>query len=153
MPITQLFSEAKMMTKANGYYSFITTTYESFPNAQAQLAKFIAEDSLVSRVVGHYYKAIVRNTTVASGLKDLFEAFDGHDFKILKHTRLEIPIVLNNVDELALFGIEGTWFLNSLTIKMLPKNFLIARLKRLFSHIFTFPYHDTHVIDVILAEK
>ncbi|MEX0914080.1 MAG: hypothetical protein WDZ57_03920 [Demequina sp.] len=51
------------------------------------------------------------------------------------------------------FGIEGTWFLNSLSIRMLPKNFLLQRLKRLFSKIFTFPYEDTHIIDVVLAKK
>ena len=57
------------------------------------------------------------------------------------------------IPELAMFGIEGTWFLNSLSVRMLPKNFLIQRMKRVFSKIFTFPYHDTHVIDIILAKK
>ena len=74
-------------------------------------------------------------------------------FQVVEHQRIRIPITLHTIDELALFGIEGTWFLISLSIRMLPKNFLIERMKRLFSKIFTFPYHDTHVVDVILAKK
>ncbi|HAU2114146.1 TPA: methyltransferase, partial [Legionella pneumophila] len=138
---------------ANGHFSLITTTYDSFPVAQQQLANFIAQDTILSRVVGHYYKSIVKNTTVAANLDELLLAFKQHQFNILDHQRIEIPITLNNIDELALFGIEGTWFLNTLSIRMLPKYFLIQRLKRLFSKIFTFPYHDTHIIDVVLARK
>ncbi len=153
IPITTLFNEAKLLTRANGHFSLITTTYDSFPIAQQQLASFIAEESLLSSIVGHYYKAIVKNTTVAGSEEELLLSFNEHQFKIVEHQRLHIPITLNNIDELALFGIEGTWFLNSLSIRMLPKTFLIQRLKRLFSKIFTFPYQDTHIIDVVLAKK
>lgn len=153
IPINTLFNQAKILTRANGYYSMITTTYESFPVAQQQLAEFIAEDTLTSSVVGHYYKAIIKNTTVAAGLDELLYTFKKHQFNVVAHKRLEIPITLYNIEELANFGIEGTWFLNSLTIRMLPKNFLLQRLKRLFGRIFTFPYHDKHIIDVVLARK
>lgn len=153
IPINILFNEAKMLTRANGHFSMITTTYDSFPIAQQQLAEFISQDSILSSVVGHYYKSIVKNTTVAANNEQLMVAFKEHQFEVIDHRRLEIPITLNNIDELALFGIEGTWFLNSLSIRMLPKNFLLQRLKRLFSKIFTFPYHDTHIIDVVLAKK
>lgn len=153
IPIHVLFDEARLLTRANGHFSMITTTYDSFPIAQQQLAEFIAQDSLLSSVVGHYYKSIVKNTTVAANQNDLILAFKQHQFEVVEIQRLELPITLNNIDELALFGIEGTWFLNSLSIRMLPKYFLIQRLKRLFSKIFTFPYHDTHIIDVVLAKK
>ncbi|BCA94918.1 small-molecule methyltransferase IraA [Legionella antarctica] len=153
IPINSLFDEAKILTRANGHFSMITTTYDSFPVAQQQLAEFVAQDSILSSVVGHYYKSIVKNTTVAANRDELILAFKQHHFEVIDHHRLEIPITLNNIDELALFGIEGTWFLNSLSIRMLPKYFLIQRLKRLFSKIFTFPYHDTHIIDVVLAKK
>lgn len=153
IPINALFNQASLLTRANGYYSLITTTYQSFPLAQQMLAEFITQDTLLSRVVGHYYKNMVRNTTVASGQDELLQVFKAHHFAIQNHERLHIPITLNTIDELVSFGIEGTWFLNSLSIKMLPKNFLLERLKRLFSRIFTFPYHDTHIIDVVLAKK
>jgi len=153
IPIQKLFNQAKVLTRANGHFSLITTTYDSFPNAQQQLAHFIAEESLLSSIVGHYYKAIVKNTTIAANESELLQTFSKHEFQVLEHQRLHIPITLNNIDELALFGIEGTWFLNTLSIRMLPKNFLIQRLKRLFSKIFTFPYQDTHIIDVVLAKK
>ena len=153
IPISKLFNQANLLTRSNGHFSLITTTYESFPAAQQQLANFIANESLLSGIVGHYYKAIVKNTTVAAGEDELLQAFARHEFHVVEHQRLHIPIVLNNIDELALFGIEGTWFLNSLSIRLLPKNFLLQRLKRLFSKIFTFPYQDTHIIDVVLAKK
>jgi ubiquinone/menaquinone biosynthesis C-methylase UbiE len=153
IPIDTLFQEAKLLTRANGYFSMITTTYDSFPLAQQQLANFIAEDTLMSSVVGHYYKSIVKNTMVAASEAELLSSFKEHQFTIVKHERLSIPITLNNIEELAEFGVEGTWFLNSLSVRMLPKNFLLQRLKRLFSKIFTFPYHDVHVIDIILAKK
>lgn len=153
IPIDTLFTEANLLTRANGHFSLITTTYESFPVAQQQLAEFITQDNLLSSVVGHYYKTMVKNTTVASGYSELEQVFAAHQFSIVEHERIYIPITLNNIDELAVFGIEGTWFLNTLSMRMLPKGFLIARLKRLFSKIFTFPYHDTHIIDVILAKK
>lgn len=153
IPVTTLFNEAALLTRANGHFSIITTTYESFPVAQEHLAKFIAKDKLISKMVGHFYKTMVKNTTVASGYDELMCAFKKHKFEVVQHQRLRIPITLNNIDELAEFGIEGTWFLNSLSLRMLPKSFLIKRLKRLFGKIFTFPYHDTHVIDVVLAKK
>lgn len=153
IPINTLFNQAKLLTRATGHFSLITTTYESFPVAQQQLAEFITQESVLSRIVGHYYKAIVKNTTVAAGEEELMLAFTQHQFNVVKHQRLKIPITINDIDELVMFGIEGTWFLNSLSIKLLPKNFLLHRLKRLFGKIFTFPYHDTHIIDVVLAEK
>ncbi len=153
IPINRLFNEANLLTRSNGHFSLITTTYDSFPSAQLQLANFIAEESLLSSIVGHYYKTIIKNTTVAPSEEELLLAFKTHEFQVVDHQRLHIPITLNNIDELALFGIEGTWFLNSLSMRMLPKTFLIQRLKRLFSKIFTFPYHDTHIIDVVLAKK
>jgi ubiquinone/menaquinone biosynthesis C-methylase UbiE len=153
IPIKTLFNEASLLTRANGYFSLITTTYDSFPVAQQHLANFIAKGSLLSCFVGHYYKAVVKNTTVAGSEESLLNAFAEHDFQVIEHHRIRIPITLNTIDELALFGIEGTWFLNSLSIRMLPKNFLLQRMKRVFSKIFTFPYHDTHVIDIILAKK
>lgn len=153
IPIQGLFDSVRKLTRSNGYFSFITTTYDSFPVAQQYLADFIAEGTLLSSVVGHYYKSILKNTTVAAGEQELFDVFKQHDFEVLEHKRFHLPVVLNNIDELALFGIEGTWFLNSLSIRMLPKSFLLQRLKRLFDRIFTFPYCDTHIIDVILAKK
>ena len=153
IPINILFNQAQLLTRANGHFSIITTTYDSFPVAQQQLAEFIARESLLSSIVGHYYKAVVKNTTVAASEEDLLQSITKNQFQIIAHKRLYIPITLNNIDELALFGIEGTWFLNSLSIRMLPKNFLLQRIKRLFNKIFTFPYQDTHIIDVVLAKK
>ncbi len=153
IPINALFNQARLLTRANGYFSLITTTYESFPLAQEYLANFISNDTLLSTIVGHYYKTIVKNTTVASGQEELINAFHTHEFDVVHHERIHIPITLNNIDELAAFGIDGTWFLNSLSIRMLPKSFLLERLKRLFTKIFSFPYHDTHIIDVVLAKK
>jgi ubiquinone/menaquinone biosynthesis C-methylase UbiE len=153
IPIEKLFNQAKLLTRANGHFSIITTTYDSFPNAQRQLADFVSQESILSRIVGHYYKAIVKNTTVAAGEDELMNAFTQHQFEVVDHQRIHVPITLNSADELVLFGIEGTWFLNSLSIRMLPKNFLLQRLKRLFSKIFTYPYTDTHIVDVVLARK
>lgn len=153
IPIHELFSQANLLSKSTGYYSLITTTYESFPNAQQKLAEFISSNSLLASVVGHYYKAMVKNTTVANSLKDLLDAFEKHHFEVIEHKRIQIPIHFNHFENMANFGIEGTWFLNNLSVKMLPKTFLLNRLKRLFRRIFTFPFHDTHVIDIILAKK
>lgn len=153
VPLNTLFNEADLLSRSNGYFSFITTTYESFPKAQQYIADFIAEDTLLSTLVGHYYKSMVKNTTVASGLDELMQAFNSHQFKIIRHERLYIPIILEDIDALVKFGIEGTWFLNSLAVPMLPKTFILNRLKRLFKRIFTFPYSDTHIIDVVLAKK
>ncbi|MDP3561260.1 MAG: methyltransferase domain-containing protein [Legionellaceae bacterium] len=153
LPTNVLFSQAQMLARSNGYFSVITTTYESFPQAQQYLADFIAKGSILSNIVGHYYKAVVKNTPVASGADDLLQAVRQHQFEVIDHHRIEIPMVLNNIDELVLFGIEGAWFLNTLSIPGLPKNFLLQRIKRLFEKMFTFPYHDTHIIDVVLAKK
>ena len=43
IPIDTLFNQAKLLTRANGYFSLITTTYDSFPMAQHQLADFISQ--------------------------------------------------------------------------------------------------------------
>lgn len=154
IPIPQLFEQASNLTRTNGAFSLITTTYESFPVAQKLLADFIAQDTFMSRIAGHYFKSVSKSTSVASNQEELIQAFATHQFKITQHQRLYIPIAINNLDELALFGIEGTWFLNSVAaIRFLPKNFLLQRLRRFCSKLFTFPYYDTHIIDVVLAHK
>lgn len=153
IPIKVLFNEAAVLAKANGYFSMITTTYDSFPLAQQHLAHFIAKGGLLSGIVGHYYKSVTNNTCVAPNLDVLLKSFVEHQFSIVAHKRLVLPITIKDIDELVVFGIDGTWFLNTTTIKILPKKFLIERLKRLFSKIFTFPYHDTHIIDIVLAKK
>lgn len=38
IPINTLFNEARLLTRSNGHFSLITTTYDSFPVAQKQLA-------------------------------------------------------------------------------------------------------------------
>jgi ubiquinone/menaquinone biosynthesis C-methylase UbiE len=153
VPINQLFSEVKKLSSPNGYFSFVTTTYDSFPVAQQLLAEFIASSHFLGPLVGHFYKTIVAKTTVASNKEQLLNTFGQYDFTILSHKRITIPIEIKNVDELARFGIDGTWFLNSLSIMLIPKSILIKRLKRIFNRIFDFPYKDTHIIDIIIAEK
>lgn len=153
IPMHALFKQAELLTRANGYFSFITTTYDSFPLAQQYLANFIASRSLWSSIVGHYYKSMVKSTPVAANQQDLLATFGMHQFEVIAHERLTLPIRLNNIDELIHFGIEGTWFLNTLNVSVLPRQFLIQRLRRLFEKIFVFPYEDTHVIDVVLARK
>jgi SAM-dependent methyltransferase len=153
IPLNTLFEQANLLTRANGHFSLVTTTYDSFPGAQEQLAEFIASDTILSSIVGHYYKSIVKNTTVAAGLEELMQTFNENGFDVIEHERIKVPIVLRNIEELAQFGIEGTWFLNTLSIRMLPKSFILQRIKRLFTKIFTFPYTDTHIIDIVLAKK
>lgn len=151
IPTAQLFKVAHQLTRSTGYFSMITTTYDSFPMAQQHLADCIAEGSLLSNVVGHYYKSIVKQTTVAASQTELLASFPEHGFEVVDHQRLTISIDLPDVEALASFGIDGAWFLNSLSIRILPRQFLINRLKRIFSKIFTFPYKDKHHVDVVLA--
>ena len=151
MPTSTLFTAARQLVRPSGYFSMITTTYDSFPLAQQYLADCIAKGTLLSSVVGHYYKSVVKQTPVAASKTELLSAFKAHHFEVVKHYRLEIPLVFDDIEALAAFGIDGTWFLNSLSIKLLPRQFLVNRMKRLFSKMFTFPYYDTHIIDVVLA--
>ena len=155
MPIQTLIHQAKLMSKANGYFSYITSTYESFPISQTQLAKFVAQDTFLSSIIGHYYKKIIENTPVASGIEEILQQMQHFGFQIVSHQRLSIPIYFSSIDDAIEFGIKGSWFLNTLTTgpSALPKKFLIERMKRLFNKIFTFPYSDEHIIDVILAKK
>lgn len=154
IPTDILFHEAQMLTKANGYFSIISTTYESFPKAQKYLAEFMAKGTIYSNIVGHYYKEVVKKTPVAASKEDLLNFVTRHNFSVVSHERIKIDLTFKNIDELVLFGIDGAWFLNVLSIQtMLPKNFILNRIKRLFEKIFVFPYHDTHIIDIVLAKK
>lgn len=153
VPIHVLLKQAQILTRANGYFSMLTSTYESFPKAQQNLANFIARDTIASSIAGHYYKTIVKTTSVTTGKEELLQAFQQHQFEIVDHQRLHIPIICNNINELVLFGIEGTWFLNSLNFNLLPRKLVLQIIKRFLSKIFTFPYQDTHVVDVVLAKK
>ncbi len=153
IPTDILFSEAYKLTRANGLFSVITTTYESFPVAQKNLADFIAKGSILSNIVGHYYKAVVKNTPVAADEESLLNSIRSHQFEVVDHKRITIPMTIQNLDELELFGIEGGWFVNTLSIPVIPRNFLLQRIRRTFEKMFTFPYHDTHIIDVVLAKK
>lgn len=155
IPMNILLQQAKWMTKANGYFSYITSTYESFPFSQTKLAEFIAQDTFLSSIIGHYYKKITENTPVASGLEEIMQKMHQFDFQICHHQRININIHFNNIDEAIEFGIKGSWFLNTLSAgpAPLPKQFIIEKFKNIFNKIFTFPYEDKQIIDVILAKK
>jgi len=153
IPLDSLFKQVQVLSRPNGYASIITSTYESFPKGQEHLANFIAQDTLLSCFVGHYYKKVIKNTTVATGSKELLETIHQHQFEVIDHQHLDIPITFNNVDELVEFGFDGTWFLNGLEFYFIPHGFLKKRFKQVFNKIFTFPYQDTHVIDVVLIKK
>jgi len=153
VPIQTLFHQAKLMSKAEGLFSFVTSTYESFPESQTQIAKFVAKDSLLGNLVGHYYKTILSKTPVASGIEEIESLCKQLDFKIVDHQRIHVPIYFENVEKLAEFGIDGSWFLNTLPETPFSKDFIIERIKRFVVKIFQFPYHDDHIIDVILLKK
>lgn len=153
IPIRTLFQQANLLTRSNGYFSLITTTYESFPMAQKLIAQFINQGTFISTIVGHYYKTMVKNTTVASGQDELKQAFKNYHFQIVDHQRIEIPILIQDVNQLIDFALQGAWFLNAMPLRMMPTPFLRERLKRILNKIFTFPYHDQHIIDVVLAKK
>ncbi len=153
IPTHILFSQAQKMMRANGLFSVITTTYESFPVAQKFLADFISKGSILSNIVGHYYKAVVKNTPVAMNEESLLKSVREHQFEVIDHQRIKIPMTINNIEELENFGIEGGWFVNTLSIPVIPKNFLLQHIRKTFEKMFTFPYHDTHIIDVLLAKK
>jgi ubiquinone/menaquinone biosynthesis C-methylase UbiE len=153
VPMDKLLQQAQWMTKANGYFSFITSTYESFPESQAQLANYVASDSILGSLVGHYYKSVVAKTTVASGKEEIIQQMHHFGFQIIEEQRIVIPIEFKDIHDMAEFGIDGTWFLNSIANSPIPKQFFIERLKRFFNKIFTFPYQDEHIIDIVLVKK
>lgn len=153
IPIDTLFHQAHLMTKVNGHFSYISTTYDAFPHCQEFLANFISENTFIGSVLGHYYKSVVKNTTVAPNLEALKEKLQAHKFIIAEHRRLEIDIVFQSAQDVAHFGVEGSWFLNALDYPLVPQKLLVSKLTKLIEKIVTFPFHDKHVIDIILAKK
>lgn len=153
IPIDTLFHQAHLMAKASGYFSYISTTYDSFPHCQEFLANFISENTFIGSVIGHYYKSVVKNTTVAPNLDALKEKLQAHKFQIAEHHRLEIDIVFQSAEDVAQFGVDGSWFLNALNYPLVPQRLLVNKLTKLIEKIVTFPFHDKHVIDIILAKK
>lgn len=153
IPIDALFHQAHLMTKANGHFSYISTTYDSFPHCQEFLANFISENSFIGSVIGHYYKSVVKNTTVAPNLQVLKEELQAHKFIIVEHRRLELEITFQSAQDVAHFGVDGSWFLNALNYPLVPQRLLVSKLTKLIEKIVTFPFHDKHVIDIILAKK
>ncbi|GEM_PF-764035 len=153
IPIDLLFNQAHLLTSSHQYFSMITTSYDSFRNGQLQLEKFCSKKSPLNRMVRRYYKTAIQNTTVAQNERELMQAFTNHQFEIVDHQRVTIPITFDNVDDLFLFGIEGAWFLNGIPSTFLPKKFIRWIWRLAICKIITFPYKDTHVIDVVLARK
>lgn len=153
IPIDKLFTQASLLASPNGCFSFITTTYDSFLNGQQQISEFSTKKSILSRIVKRFYKNVLKNTTVAANKDELIQTFAKYQFEIIDHQRLSIPIALNNINEGMVFGIQGTWFLNGLPYCILPKKFIQWIVKLVVCKIITFPYKDTHLIDIILAKR
>ena len=153
IPIDKLFTQANLLSSPNGCFSYITTTYDSFLNVQQQISEFSTKKSILSQIVKRYFKNVVKNTPVAANKDELIQTFAKYQFEIIDHQRLNIPIALNNIDKFMAFGVQGTWFLNGLPSCILPKKFIRWIVKLVVCNIITFPYKDTHVIDIILAKK
>ncbi len=151
--IHSLLHYAHSLTHATGYLSLITTTYDSFPVTQQYLAELINQGSLWSSRVGHFCKSLIHQTAVAVSKENLLCSLAHYDWQLCTHQRFEIPLVFDNLDELAEFLLESTWFFNRLSVKMRPKHFMLPRIKRLCSKLVTFPYRDTQIIDVVLAKR
>ncbi len=153
VPVRILFQQAKTMSKANGYFSFVTSTYESFPESQTQIANFVAQDTLIGNLVGHYYKSILSRTPVASGMDEIHQLIEEFDFKLVHHQRIEIPIYFEDIEKLTEYAIHGGWFFNLLPETSFAKDFILERIKRFVARILKFPHRDTQVIDVLLLKK
>lgn len=153
IPIDTLFHQAHLMAKASGYFSYISTTYDSFPHCQEFLANFINENSFIGSMIGHYYKSVVKHTTVAPNLVSLKQKLSTHKFLLAEHRRIEIDIVFESAKDVARFGVDGSWFLNALDYPLVPQKLLVNKLTKLINKIVTFPFHDKHIIDIILAKK
>jgi hypothetical protein len=153
IPVSNIIEETAVMIKNNGLISYIATNDQSFPEVQKHLNEFIKQPSLMSNVLSHYYQNDNTNKTESQSLNPLSASIKQYKFKIAAHQRLHIPLTLYNAEELALFAMDNTWFLNAPNPNKMTKPFLLQKVKRLFQNIFTFPYHDTHIIDVVLAQK
>ncbi len=153
LPIDSLFNQANLLTNTEGHFSYITTTRESFPNAQKQIAAYIAKNTLFSRILSHYYQSVSQSNAISPNKDALLSQFTNHQFEIINHQRLHIPITLNHIEEWVQFAIEGSWGLNHLTIQKIPKQIIIPSFKYIMGKVIKFPYQDTHVIDVVLAKK
>lgn len=153
VPVRTLFYQAKTMSKASGYFSFVTSTYDSFPESQTQIANFVAQDTLIGNLVGHYYKSILSRTPVASGLDEIHQLIEENGFELVKHQRIEVPIFFPDIEKLTEYAIHGGWFFNLLPETTFAKDFILERIKRFVSRILQFPHHDTQIVDVLLLKK
>ncbi len=57
------FQQAKTMTKANGYFHLSPQPMILFLNLKRKLQIFVAQDTLIGSLVGHYYKSILSRNT------------------------------------------------------------------------------------------
>ena len=153
IPIDTLLSQVHSLLESEGYFSFITTTYDAFPNGHKKLKEYIAKNSLFSKILRYFYRNGVKNTTVAKNQKELIQKLKKHQFEIVDHQRLNISLSFNNIDELRSFAVEGGWFLNALDKTFIPQKFAIKMARPIINHNLAFPYEDIHCIDVVLARK
>jgi len=153
IPIDTLLSQVNSLLQSEGFFSFITTTYDAFPNGQKKLKKYIARNSLFGKIIGYFYRNGVKNTTVSKNQKELIKKLKKHQFEIINHQRLGIPLSFNNIDELKSFAIDGGWFLNALDKTIIPQKFATKITRAIINNNLTFPYEDVQFIDVVLAKK
>lgn len=148
-----LLEQIGLLTRSTGYLSWITTTYDAFPKSQQYLTDFMMQGSLLSRMVGHYYKSWTKHLSVIANQQEISTYLTRHQWDIVAHQRLEIPLVFHDMDTLVSFALTHTWFFNNLSVKILPHQFLFERLKRLFKKILVLPYEDHDVLDIVLSKK
>lgn len=153
VPIDTLFHQADLLLSSGGYFSVITSTYDSFPATQQYLRDFISQKTLLSKVVGHYYTSAVKQTQVAANQQALLETFEQYHFRVVAHQHLKIPVFIPHVHALLNFGIQGTWFLNNKSADLFSNALLKRGAIYVCEKIFPFPYQDVHWVEVVLAQK
>ena len=150
----ELFEQARLMMNNQSILSFITSTYDSFPILHKQVSNVKTKNQFINKLVNKFYNASNEITKTPRNKEDLLKTLDAHQFEIIFHKRIEVPLYFKDDEQLYGFSIDGGWFLNVLFVfKFLPRALFKFLYKNYANQIFDYPIQDKHIIDIVLAKK
>lgn len=154
IPLDALLTQVDTLAKSNGYLSLITSTHESFPVMKENFSKFVSnKKSLIAYIAQHYYETALKKTTVVSSEQELLNILQEHNFEVIEHQHCRLSLTLNSVNEFIEFGFNAGWLVNGLAVGCIPASVVRKFIVPLVNKIYSFPYHDTHSIAIVLARK
>lgn len=143
-----VLAQARRLLAPGGMLSLVTSTNESAAALLAQVRRLQASRHPGKLALSWAVRRGLSRTHTPDSLGHIRQRLAAHRLHLIDHRRLEAHIQIDDPDEAFRWAVDHGWCVNALDYP-LPMPLLTA-IARAGLRLFHYPYHSTHVVEVMM---